>query len=745
MRRGILTGILVLVSVLGSAADIGNDPDAAFVAAARGVIARFAGAAFAEGLTLGRIPPAADGRPVYEVADGGRTIRASTPVAVCKGFYDEVRRRGAGLCTWSARRFDAAAYWGARADDGVNARAERDMNRTGEAGMAECQTVRRVVSPFRIHHYLNVCTYGYTTCFWDERRWLEELDWMALHGIDAPLLLNGAEEIGYRVWRRLGLSDADAAAFFPAPPYLSWFLMGNLAAGPGTCSARWRQRSVRIQKAVLARARELGMTPIVPAFGGSVPVALADGRPGIRLLDLAWADGCCASKFLTPDQPLFREIERLFVDEYEKEFGKVPYFLADSFNEMKLPWKGDEETREGLALCGANIAGGIADADPDATWAFQGWMFFHSPEAWTPDNLTALLAHVRKDRTLILDIAQECIRFAAAPGEESVRNWERYDGYRGFPWLWGVIPNFGGRCDLTGSLPFYANGHLEALASSQRGDLRGWGLDPEGIECNEVAFELAAEAGWRDTWCDLGAWLVNWGRCRWGAKVSADDLRAYWDNLLPARYASYKGHDTFVFQYGKFLRWPRIGRAGTPPEEMRRLRSALSVLERMDVDSTARTAWLADRAELSALIDCREADLALTDEFAAAAEGREAESARLKDRVRTLLRRADATLAAHPLLRLDRQESFAAHAGETAGDRQAFVEAVRRISTRWLDDGDVLADYAARVWSGLLAPYYLERLERVWQVRPQGREVIEKAMRDLTEAFVRRPVETSGK
>ena len=62
--------------------------------AARAVIARFAGEEVAKGLTLESIP-AEGGRPTYEIAGNGRTLRGSSPVALCKAFYMNAKGKGA--------------------------------------------------------------------------------------------------------------------------------------------------------------------------------------------------------------------------------------------------------------------------------------------------------------------------------------------------------------------------------------------------------------------------------------------------------------------------------------------------------------------------------------------------------------------------------------------------------------------------------------------------------------------------
>lgn len=38
------------------------------------------------------------------------------------------------------------------------------------------------------------------------------------------------------------------------------------------------------------------------------------------------------------DVDLFQNISKIFIEEYEKEFGKQTHYLVDSFNEMEVPF-----------------------------------------------------------------------------------------------------------------------------------------------------------------------------------------------------------------------------------------------------------------------------------------------------------------------------------------------------------------------------------------------------------------------
>lgn len=73
----------------------------------------------------------------------------------------------------------------------------------------------------------NYCTFSYTMAFWDWKRWEQEIDWMALHGINLALALVG--------------TDA------------------------------WYEDRISLQKKILKRMREYGIHPVLPGYAGMLP------------------------------------------------------------------------------------------------------------------------------------------------------------------------------------------------------------------------------------------------------------------------------------------------------------------------------------------------------------------------------------------------------------------------------------------------------------------------------------------
>lgn len=97
--------------------------------------------------------------------------------------------------------------------------------------------------------------------------------------------------------------------------------MGNLDGWGGPLSDDWINRGNALQHQYLQRARELGMTPVLPAFAGFVPAALRDKLPGAPIHNAAgWGD-FRATHYVEPTSALFAQIGTAFVKRLCAEYG----------------------------------------------------------------------------------------------------------------------------------------------------------------------------------------------------------------------------------------------------------------------------------------------------------------------------------------------------------------------------------------------------------------------------------------
>uniref|UniRef100_H0VHA4 Alpha-N-acetylglucosaminidase n=1 Tax=Cavia porcellus TaxID=10141 RepID=H0VHA4_CAVPO len=383
--------------------------------------------------------------------------------------------------------------------------------------------ITETLPTLRYRYYQNVCTHSYSFVWWDWPRWEREIDWMALNGINLALAWSGQEAIWQRVYLALGLTQAEIDEHFTGPAFLAWGRMGNLHGWGGPLPRTWHLKQLSLQHQILDRMRALGMTPVLPAFAGHVPKAIGRVFPQVNITQLgSWGHFNCSyscSFLLAPEDPLFPLIGGIFLRELIREFGTNHIYGADTFNEMQPP----SSDPAYLAAATEAVFKAMVAVDSDAVWLLQGWLFQHQPEFWGPAQVGAVLGAVPQGRLLVLDL------FA-----ESQPVYTRTASFRGQPFIWCMLHNFGGNHGLFGALEAVNRGPTAARLFPNS-TMVGTGITPEGIGQNEVVYALMAELGWRkDPVPDLLAWVSRFAERRYG--VAQPDAEAAWRLLLRSVY-----------------------------------------------------------------------------------------------------------------------------------------------------------------------------------------------------------------
>lgn len=625
-----------------------------------------------------------NGCDVFEqhIVNGQLLVKGSSAVALSHGFYDFLRTNHYGIVSWSGSRIAwPSTLKGAK--------------------------THRLVSPVKHHYYFNVVTYGYTMPYWDWNRWQKEIDWMALHGIDMPLALVANEAITARVWKQLGLTEQEINNYMVGPAHFPWMRMGNISGLDSPLPQSWYAPQVALQHKILAAMRRMGMKPICPGFAGFVPKAINRVYPEAKLLETSWADGAFHNWMLSPQQQLFSRIGKMFIQEWEREFGKCDYYIVDSFNEMDIPFppKESKERYELLASYGDKVYQSIKAGDKDATWVMQGWMFGYQRDIWDYRSLEALVSKVPDDKMLLLDLAADYNAYIW----KSTFNWDFYKGFYGKQWVYSVIPNMGGKSAFTGVLDFYANGHLKALKSANKGNLFAIGMAPEGIENNEVVYELLTDVAWKDTPTDIRSWLKDYTLSRYGTYNKA--LDDYWSGMLASAYNSFADHPRFNWQLSPkdHLR----GSAKTGDQFYRAIESFVSC----DSEMKNNPLYQIDLKENKAMYLGGKADSIYSNILQAYSKKDWNDFDRLTKDFCNQLTTIDQLLSSHPTLNLQRWLNFARKWGNTPAEKDYYEKNARRIITVW---GPPVNDYSARVWSGLISSYYLPRWKAYFKSLREG-------------------------
>ncbi len=616
-----------------------------------------------------------------EVTDGRLIVHGSSTVALCKGFHDYIQENGHGNVTWSGKRLELPAY------------------------LAD-QPLKRVETPYRYHLFLNVCTFGYSTPFWDWNRWEQELDWCALHGFETLLAPTAFEAIMYRVWQKMGLTDEEIDAYYTGPAHLPWMRMGNTSGVDGGLSKEWREDQIALAHKILDRMQELGMTPVYQAFAGFVPQALSRLYPEMKIATVNWWGH--HNWLIEATHPLFKEIGNAFIREWEAEFGKGQYYLADMFNENDIPFgeKGTKVRFDNIRDYAKAAYASIAGANPDATWVMQGWMFGRDrKKIWDFESARALLGGVPDGKLIVVDLAVDFNEYVW----KSEKTWDYLDGFYGKDWIYSTTPNFGGRNNLKGSIEFYLNDPLKALASENRGRLVGYGCAPEGIESNEIIYEAISSAAWRSDRKDTEEFMHEYFTARYG-KAPEGVLR-FADALLQTCHARFTQVDTWNWQrrpgHDRSYREDALAQNGI---FLQGIRDFLSEKERLAESPLYRQ----DAVQYAAIGLGAWADSLYRDIYRMKAAGKQsagdaAKMHSLEEKLIATLRDADRLLESHPIFHLERGTDYARKTGHNEEESQRFCREAVRLITTW--EARSIWDYAGRFWSGLIRDYYIPRLQ----------------------------------
>lgn len=652
------------------------------IKSARQVIKRVIGKR-ASSITLKAIP-AKNGCDTYQVKakNGQLTIFGSSPVAITYGFNQYLQKACHSMVTWSGKHLDVPTRW-------------PDYS-TG-----------LITSPYKYRYYLNVVTFGYSTVYWKWPRWQKELDWMAMHGINMPLAMVGTEAIKARVWKKLGISDSVISRYFTGPAYLPWNRMGNIVHWGGPLPKDWMQKQIRLQHKILSRIRRLGMHPVAPAFGGFVPKQIEELYPNVKLKELDW--GGFSNKYhayiLSPNSRLFKKIGKLFIEEWEKEFGGTKFFLSDSFNEMTPPVPENNPPKKYamLAAYGQSIYQSIASGDSSAVWITQGWTFGADHGFWSPEDLQAFLSKVPNDKMIILDMMNGTGRVM----RHIQPVWKRQKGYYGKQWIYSYVPNFGASTPWIGKLSYYASGVIQALQSPYGENLIGFGIAPEGIQSNEVVYELLADMGWKKKPINLDQWITDYCRARYGGYPK--QMKLAWKLLRQSVYSRFYEHPKFLWQTPD----PNTGTRGTAI--LKDSIFTLAVKHFLDSSEQLKQSNLYrnDALELTAMYLGVQADKYYKKALLTKASGHTKQKKAAEKKVVHLLRSIDRLLFSQPNDRLKSWLRKARSWGQTPAEKQYYMEGAKRLITTWGRPSSRLSDYAAKMWSGLIRNYYLPRVKMI--------------------------------
>ena len=367
----------------------------------------------------------------------------------------------------------------------------------------------------KYRYYLNYCTFGYSMTSWTWKRWQQEIDWMALHGINMPLQIVGLEEVWRKFLtlentdgtRKYNYSDTEAKSFVAGPAFTAWWGMNNLEGWGGTTPGSlnggtwegaggvqddaWYVRQTKLAKQILDRQRELGIEPVLPGFSGMVPTNFTT-KTGIPTDANGgkWAGGFQRPRIIDPTYNGFADIAKDYYDCLKAVMGESQYYSMDPFHE------GGNISSGAYTEAYYAIYEAMEAAKQGSQWVIQQWQ-------WNGDQRKSLNA-VPAGRLIVLDLFSD-----GSPA---------FDGYKGYApqdAVFCAIPNFGGRSGLMGRLNNVTDNYFKFKA--KYASIKGIGTAPEAIEQTPVGYDLIYQLPWMGSKPDVQAWIKRYATARYGA------------------------------------------------------------------------------------------------------------------------------------------------------------------------------------------------------------------------------------
>ena len=581
------------------------------------------------------------------------------------------------------------------------------------AALPKVKAKERHETNMKMRYCFNYCTFSYSMAFWDWQRWQEEIDWMALHGVNMPLAIVGTECVWRNMLLKMGYSEDEVGEFIAGPAFLAWWEMNNLEGWGGPLPMSWYRQQEALQKNILKRMKQLGMEPVLPGYSGMMPHD-AKQKLGLDVSDGGTWNGYVRPSNLMPTDKRFGEVADAYYAELTKLYGKSKYYSMDPFHESN-----DDATID-YAKAGKAVMDAMKRTNKEAKWVVQGW---------TENPRQQMMADLKNGDIVILDLFSECRPMFGIPSI-----WKRENGYDGHSWMFCMLENFGGNIGLHGRMDQLLNNYKLARNGKWTQTMTGTGFTMEGTENNPVMFELMSELPWLADVPTKEQWVKKYIVARYG-KHDADIEKA-WMILAESIYNCPLGNNQqgphesiFCGRPGlnnfQVKSWSKMRNYYDPEDTKQAARLMLAAADRMKGNDN----YLHDLVDITrqALADQgRRQYLKTIADYNAFARKDFRKDA---DRFLKMIMMQDSLLGTRSEFRLGRWTQQARNLGNTAKEKELYEWNARVQITTWGNrvcaDKGGLRDYANKEWQGLLKDFYYNR----WKIYF---DALEKQMADDT-------------
>lgn len=364
----------------------------------------------------------------------------------------------------------------------------------------------------KIRYAYNYCTLSYTMAFWGEKEWRDELDWLALNGVNVVLDTTAQEEVWRRFLSKIGYSHEEIKRYIAGPAFYAWVYMANMTGFGGPVHDNWFKERTNLARKNHLIMRKLGMMPVLQGYSGQVPVDLKEYDENIEVINQGNWCSFRRPDMLRTTSESFKKYAKMFYDAQKEVYGEYSKFFAtDPFHE------GGNVSDMSLNDISSTVLSEMIKANPDSVWIIQSWQ--SNPKTGLLNGLD--LVENGKEHALILDLYAEKTPHHndGSSGNPHYGNDKEFDRT---PWIYCMLNNFGGRLGLHGHLDNLVRNIPVAFNECDR--IQGIGITPEEKMNNPVLYDFFFECVWQDNAqadmkkINIDDWLKEYTLRRYGAK-----------------------------------------------------------------------------------------------------------------------------------------------------------------------------------------------------------------------------------
>lgn len=666
-----------------AASDVGGPFDPA---PARAAIERLVGER--NDIRLVAVAPEA-GADHYQVtgSDGLVQIEATSPASMVKGFH-----------AYLGAELDMSISWnvdnvGATADSPLPALPDQ-LPLPSEAISASANVDHRFVG--------NDTEDGYTGPYrsWDD--WERAIDVFAAHGLDEVFVPVGTEAVYLETLTKFGYTEQEILEWIPQPGHQPWWLLQNMSNYPSPVSAELVAERAELGRKITDRLRELGMTPVLPGYFGTVPADFSARNQGAEIVPQGNWVGFARPDWLSPAGPVFADVAEEFYASSERILGTSTMYKMDLLHEGGKA--GDVNVGDATRA----VEDALQAARPGALWVLLGWQ--NNPPK-------AVITAADPETTFIVD------------GLSDRHQLDREASWSGTPYAFGSIWNFGGHTTMGAQLSLWNTRYFEWLEAGDSA-MNGVAIMPEAGDNNPVALDFLASRAWAEGPVDLETWFDDWAERRYG--VADESASAAWDVLRSTAYDLPTNDGWSEAQDGLYGAVPSLTASkaatwspGTERYDMEAFAEALPLLLEAGPAVRATPTYAYDLMDVSRQVLSNTSRTLLPQLAAASADQDAAKFRQLSDEWLANMDLLDDVVGTQEQNLLGRWIDQARSSAATAEEAEELQVDALKLVTTWGDRSAVnagLNDYGNREWQGLVGVYYKDRWEQYLDAQHQALE-----------------------